>query len=196
MSLPVTFNQLLHSVITYLAQTIKVNSALVPPAMKTFIKAAVSEALATLLPSYKHKSNDVNVDSPHPIYSTHCSPGVSRARFSTTESSMMHLITLLGTYLLLLITVSCQDTDYVEPRAVEFYSPIDHNFHEKELIDALQEVLEKLKSKRISSYEKKFSQVPMCDAGEQCAVRKGARIGKLCDCPRRTSCNTFLLKCL
>lgn len=35
-----------------------------------------------------------------------------------------------------------------------------------------------------------------CDAGEQCAVRKGARIGKLCDCPRGTSCNSFLLKCL
>lgn len=35
-----------------------------------------------------------------------------------------------------------------------------------------------------------------CDAGEKCAVRKGARIGKLCDCPRGTSCNSFLLKCL
>ncbi|KAM7077330.1 cocaine- and amphetamine-regulated transcript protein [Ciconia maguari] len=67
---------------------------------------------------------------------------------------------------------------------------------EKELIEALQEVLEKLKSKRVPLYEKKFGQVPMCDAGEQCAVRKGARIGKLCDCPRGTSCNSFLLKCL
>ncbi|KAM9262926.1 cocaine- and amphetamine-regulated transcript protein [Morus bassanus] len=67
---------------------------------------------------------------------------------------------------------------------------------EKELIEALQEVLEKLKSKRVPLYEKKFGQVPMCDAGEQCAVRKGARIGKLCDCPRATSCNSFLLKCL
>ncbi|NXG01843.1 CART protein, partial [Sakesphorus luctuosus] len=60
-------------------------------------------------------------------------------------------------------------------------------------IEALQEVLEKLKSKRGPHYEKKFGQ---CDAGEQCAVRKGARIGKLCDCPRGTSCNSFLLKCL
>ncbi|MBZ3878884.1 Cocaine- and amphetamine-regulated transcript protein [Sciurus carolinensis] len=63
-------------------------------------------------------------------------------------------------------------------------------------IEALQEVLKKLKSKRIPIYEKKYGQVPMCDAGEQCAVRKGARIGKLCDCPRGTSCNSFLLKCL
>ncbi|XP_069736942.1 cocaine- and amphetamine-regulated transcript protein [Phaenicophaeus curvirostris] len=67
---------------------------------------------------------------------------------------------------------------------------------EKELIEALQEVLEKLKSKRVPHLEKKFGQVPVCDAGEQCAVRKGARIGKLCDCPRGTSCNSFLLKCL
>uniref|UniRef100_A0A8B9ZWT9 Cocaine- and amphetamine-regulated transcript protein n=1 Tax=Anas zonorhyncha TaxID=75864 RepID=A0A8B9ZWT9_9AVES len=63
-------------------------------------------------------------------------------------------------------------------------------------IEALQDVLEKLKSKRVPHYEKKFGQVPMCDAGEQCAVRKGARIGKLCDCPRGTWCNSFLLKCL
>lgn len=35
-----------------------------------------------------------------------------------------------------------------------------------------------------------------CHAGERCAVRKGARIGKLCDCPRGTTCNSFLLKCL
>lgn len=35
-----------------------------------------------------------------------------------------------------------------------------------------------------------------CDVGEQCAVRKGARIGKMCDCPRGAFCNFFLLKCL
>lgn len=35
-----------------------------------------------------------------------------------------------------------------------------------------------------------------CDVGEQCAIRKGARIGKLCDCPRGAFCNFFLLKCL
>lgn len=37
---------------------------------------------------------------------------------------------------------------------------------------------------------------PQCDVGEQCAVRKGARIGKMCDCPRGAFCNFFLLKCL
>ncbi|XP_073444819.1 cocaine- and amphetamine-regulated transcript protein-like [Dendrobates tinctorius] len=67
---------------------------------------------------------------------------------------------------------------------------------EKELIEALQEVLEKLKSKRILPLDKKLGWVPSCDAGEQCAIRKGARIGKLCNCPRGTSCNFYILKCL
>ncbi|XP_029469410.1 cocaine- and amphetamine-regulated transcript protein-like [Rhinatrema bivittatum] len=67
---------------------------------------------------------------------------------------------------------------------------------EKELIEALQEVLEKLKSKPIPSLEKKLGWMPSCDAGEQCAVRKGARIGKFCNCPRGTACNFYILKCL
>ncbi|XP_044147674.1 cocaine- and amphetamine-regulated transcript protein [Bufo gargarizans] len=113
------------------------------------------------------------------------------------ESSRRTLLTLLSsTLLLLVLRGSCEETDYLESRSLDFYSPIDNNIHEKELINALQEVLEKLKSKKLPTFEKKYGQVPMCDAGEQCAVRKGARIGRLCDCPRRTSCNTFLLKCL
>ncbi|XP_034418245.1 cocaine- and amphetamine-regulated transcript protein-like isoform X3 [Cyclopterus lumpus] len=40
------------------------------------------------------------------------------------------------------------------------------------------------------------SEKQLCDVGEQCAVRKGARIGKMCDCPRGAFCNFFLLKCL
>ncbi|KAM4809081.1 cocaine- and amphetamine-regulated transcript protein [Rhinophrynus dorsalis] len=113
------------------------------------------------------------------------------------ESYRIHLLSLLSsTFLLLLLTVNCEDTDYMETRSLDFFSPVENSFHEKELIDALQEVLEKLKSKRLPSFEKKYGQVPMCDAGEQCAVKKGPRIGKLCDCPRRTSCNSFLLKCL
>ncbi|XP_034438207.1 cocaine- and amphetamine-regulated transcript protein-like [Hippoglossus hippoglossus] len=67
---------------------------------------------------------------------------------------------------------------------------------EKELIEALQEVLEKLKSKQLPSTEKKLGWLPSCDAGEQCALRKGSRIGKLCGCPRETICNFNVLKCL
>ncbi|CAI9565058.1 unnamed protein product [Staurois parvus] len=32
--------------------------------------------------------------------------------------------------------------------------------------------------------------------GDECAVKRGPRIGKLCDCPRRSVCNQFFLKCL
>ncbi|XP_048354416.1 cocaine- and amphetamine-regulated transcript protein-like [Sphaerodactylus townsendi] len=67
---------------------------------------------------------------------------------------------------------------------------------EKEMIEALQEVLEKLRNSRMPLLEKKLGWVPSCDAGEQCAVRKGSRIGRLCNCPRRTSCNMYILKCL
>ncbi|KAK3535332.1 hypothetical protein QTP70_008197 [Hemibagrus guttatus] len=40
------------------------------------------------------------------------------------------------------------------------------------------------------------SEKQLCDVGEQCAIRKGSRIGKMCDCPRGAFCNFFLLKCL
>nr|XP_003216314.1 PREDICTED: cocaine- and amphetamine-regulated transcript protein [Anolis carolinensis] len=111
------------------------------------------------------------------------------------ESS--RLLALLGAALVLLTGAARgQEEGELQPRAVDLYSAVKDTSREKELIEALQEVLEKLKSKRLPLYEKKYGQVPMCDAGEQCALRKGARIGKLCDCPRGTSCNTFLLKCL
>ncbi|CAJ1059571.1 cocaine- and amphetamine-regulated transcript protein-like [Xyrichtys novacula] len=67
---------------------------------------------------------------------------------------------------------------------------------EKELIEALQEVLEKLKSKDLPPLEKKLGLLPSCDAGEQCAVRKGSRYGKLCGCPGGTLCSFSSLKCL
>ncbi|KAM4549488.1 cocaine- and amphetamine-regulated transcript protein-like [Odontesthes bonariensis] len=66
---------------------------------------------------------------------------------------------------------------------------------EEELIEALQEVLEKLRNKQLPSSEKKLGWLPPCDAGEECAVRKGSRIGKLCGCPRGTLCNFSVLKC-
>ncbi|XP_036423705.1 cocaine- and amphetamine-regulated transcript 2 [Colossoma macropomum] len=105
--------------------------------------------------------------------------------------------------LLLLLSASAQDTDTtdneleLDTRAIRDFYPKDPNLtSEKQLLGALHEVLEKLQTKRIPPWEKKFGQVPMCDVGEQCAVRKGSRIGKMCDCPRGAFCNFFLLKCL
>ncbi|XP_072543151.1 cocaine- and amphetamine-regulated transcript protein-like [Salminus brasiliensis] len=67
---------------------------------------------------------------------------------------------------------------------------------ERKLIEALQAVLEKLKNKQLPNTAKKLGQLPSCDAGEQCAARKGARIGKLCGCPQGTTCDFFIMKCL
>ncbi|KAM3871426.1 cocaine- and amphetamine-regulated transcript protein-like [Diretmus argenteus] len=84
------------------------------------------------------------------------------------------------------------DESSFETRSLDFSMKTQQ---EKDLIEALQEVLEKLRNKEMPS-EKKLGWLPSCDAGEQCAVRKGARIGTLCGCPRGTSCNFYVLKCL
>ncbi|XP_068107553.1 cocaine- and amphetamine-regulated transcript protein-like [Hyperolius riggenbachi] len=68
--------------------------------------------------------------------------------------------------------------------------------NEKDLLLELQDVLDKLQSRRGGAWEAKLNQMPKCIIGDSCAVKRGARIGKLCDCPRRSTCNFFFLKCL
>uniref|UniRef100_A0A667Z380 Uncharacterized protein n=1 Tax=Myripristis murdjan TaxID=586833 RepID=A0A667Z380_9TELE len=75
-----------------------------------------------------------------------------------------------------------------------FTSPEDGN--EKQLISDLHRVLEKLKNDRFPALGKKHSYLPMCDPGDLCALRKGSRIGKLCDCSLPRTCNSFLHRCL
>ncbi|KAB5559062.1 hypothetical protein PDJAM_G00026090 [Pangasius djambal] len=101
---------------------------------------------------------------------------------------------------LLILTLTCyvfvwigNCEDLVEIRSVEDDIKAQE---EKELIEALQEVLEKLRNKQSPSTEKRLGWVPSCDAGEQCAIRKGARFGKVCTCPDGTTCSFSILKCL
>ncbi|XP_063296599.1 cocaine- and amphetamine-regulated transcript protein-like [Pelobates fuscus] len=68
--------------------------------------------------------------------------------------------------------------------------------NEREMLVELQDVLQKLQRKRVSMWELKLNQVPRCTIREPCAVKRGARIGKLCECPVRTSCNFYFLRCL
>ncbi|XP_026869715.2 cocaine- and amphetamine-regulated transcript 2 [Electrophorus electricus] len=117
------------------------------------------------------------------------------------ESPSMWTRTAMFTLLLLLMTCARADDSETEvdldTRAIRDFYPKDPNLtSEKQLLGALHEVLEKLQTKKNPPWEKKFGQVPMCDVGEQCAIRKGSRIGKMCDCPRAAFCNFFLLKCL
>ncbi|XP_061552724.1 cocaine- and amphetamine-regulated transcript protein-like [Phycodurus eques] len=102
--------------------------------------------------------------------------------------AFLHLLLATAAFLY----ASATDEASVETRSLDFTLKSQQ---EKALIDALQEVLEKLRSKEIPS-EKKLGWLPSCDAGEPCAVRKGSRIGTLCSCPRGTSCNFYVLKCL
>ncbi|XP_047231198.1 cocaine- and amphetamine-regulated transcript protein-like [Girardinichthys multiradiatus] len=102
------------------------------------------------------------------------------------------ILLLSASYWLLVALGSCDEL--IEERSPEY--GVIKTEEEKELIEALQEVLEKLKNKQLPPSEKKLGWLPPCDASEQCAVRKGARIGKLCGCPRGTSCNFSVLKCV
>ncbi|XP_034025958.1 cocaine- and amphetamine-regulated transcript protein-like [Thalassophryne amazonica] len=68
--------------------------------------------------------------------------------------------------------------------------------NEKQLINNLHKVLERLQNHHFPVLHKKHSYLPTCDPGDQCALRKGSRIGKLCDCSLPRTCNFFLHRCL
>ncbi|XP_061212070.1 cocaine- and amphetamine-regulated transcript protein-like [Neopsephotus bourkii] len=102
-------------------------------------------------------------------------------------SAWLYLLCLVGSGLILLGTA--------EPGLGPAESLPRQQREGTELVEALQEVLGKLGSRELPALEKRLSWVPLCEPGEPCAVRKGARIGKLCSCPRGTVCNLFILKC-
>ncbi|NXJ05269.1 CART protein, partial [Odontophorus gujanensis] len=62
-------------------------------------------------------------------------------------------------------------------------------------VEALQEVLEKLRNRELPPAAKKPGRVPPCLLREPCAVRVGARFGKRCSCPPGTACNLYILQC-
>ncbi|KAL4629500.1 cocaine- and amphetamine-regulated transcript protein-like, partial [Arapaima gigas] len=76
-------------------------------------------------------------------------------------------------------------------------------------LDVLHNVLDKLQKKRLSLLERRYRRLPgvckrlrrrvitiLCNVGDFCSVKRGARHGQLCDCPRGSRCNYFFLKCL
>ncbi|KAL7876714.1 hypothetical protein AOLI_G00116770 [Acnodon oligacanthus] len=101
------------------------------------------------------------------------------------------VILITASFSLAIILSACEDS--LDTRSVHTAIKTQQ---EKDLIEALQAVLEKLKNKQLPGSIKKLGQLPSCDAGEQCAARKGARIGKLCGCPPGTTCDFFIMKCL
>ncbi|XP_053318837.1 cocaine- and amphetamine-regulated transcript protein-like [Spea bombifrons] len=94
----------------------------------------------------------------------------------------------------LLIICLCHGQSSREMSSEDFDDKKPPSSTEKELVEAMEELLGKFQD-RYPTYQKK-AQIPLCDIGERCAVKQGPRIGKLCDCSRGSSCNSFLLKCI
>ncbi|NXP00063.1 CART protein, partial [Certhia brachydactyla] len=102
------------------------------------------------------------------------------------ESARLCLLCLLSSGLVLL------GTPEPVPELRPALSPPGHSREETELAELLQE----LRARRDPpALEKRLSWVPWCEPREPCAVRRGARFGKRCSCPRGTSCNLLILKC-
>ncbi|XP_019750182.1 cocaine- and amphetamine-regulated transcript protein-like [Hippocampus comes] len=85
-------------------------------------------------------------------------------------------------------------TEEYTARHLRYFMTADGN--EKQLINDLHEVLDRLQKNQLSALRKKHGHLPMCDPGDQCALRRGSRIGKLCDCSLPRTCNSFLHRCL
>uniref|UniRef100_A0A671W962 Cocaine- and amphetamine-regulated transcript protein-like n=1 Tax=Sparus aurata TaxID=8175 RepID=A0A671W962_SPAAU len=88
-------------------------------------------------------------------------------RTGTIQSSRLLSGALLCALLLLLSSVAAAEVvdaeseEELSPRALRDFYPKGPNLtSEKQLLGALQEVLEKLQAKRLPMWEKKFGQVP------------------------------------
>ncbi|XP_056403304.1 cocaine- and amphetamine-regulated transcript protein-like [Hyla sarda] len=105
-----------------------------------------------------------------------------------TQGPPKHCALLLALYLSTLILLGRGE----DPRLQ--ISPEDLPLQSNSLAVALGEMLEYNQDNGMR-LEKKAAQVPRCDVGERCAMKHGPRIGKLCDCLRGASCNSFMLRC-
>ncbi|KAM4677847.1 cocaine- and amphetamine-regulated transcript protein-like [Discoglossus pictus] len=94
----------------------------------------------------------------------------------------------------LLISCLCHAQSSRELSSEDFDGNKPPSSSEKELVEAMEELLGKFQDRY--PYYQKRAQIPLCDIGQRCAVKQGPRIGKLCDCSRGSSCNSFLLKCI
>ncbi|XP_012992609.2 cocaine- and amphetamine-regulated transcript protein [Esox lucius] len=92
------------------------------------------------------------------------------------------------------LCVTCRGQASQEVSAEDFGAQNSATATERELVDAMEALLVKMES-RLPSTEKR-GMIPPCGVGQRCALRHGPHIGKLCDCGRVSSCNSFLLKCL
>ncbi|KAM3909875.1 cocaine- and amphetamine-regulated transcript protein-like [Leptodactylus fuscus] len=114
---------------------------------------------------------------------------MARARRCPAQTSPKHCALLMALYLSALILPGKSE----DPR-LEVYQEEELPLQANSLAVALGDILDYTQDKALV-LEKKALQVPRCDVGERCAMKHGPRIGKLCDCLRGASCNTFMLRC-
>ncbi|XP_029354891.1 cocaine- and amphetamine-regulated transcript-like [Echeneis naucrates] len=105
------------------------------------------------------------------------------------SSGMLRRLLLLG-----LLSVVCYGQASQEVSAEDFGLDKPQPAADRDLVEVLEALLGRMNN-RISSTEKRGS-IPLCGMGDRCAMKFGPRIGKLCDCTRGASCNSFLLKCI
>uniref|UniRef100_A0A8C6NMA2 Cocaine- and amphetamine-regulated transcript-like n=1 Tax=Nothobranchius furzeri TaxID=105023 RepID=A0A8C6NMA2_NOTFU len=106
------------------------------------------------------------------------------------SSRLLHRLLLVG-----LLSILChgQATREVSAENSEMDKPAPAA--DRDLVMEALEVLLGQTRDRTSSNEKRGS-IPVCGMGDRCAMKFGPRIGKLCDCRRGASCNSYLLKCI
>ncbi|KAM9318890.1 cocaine- and amphetamine-regulated transcript-like [Pholidichthys leucotaenia] len=100
---------------------------------------------------------------------------------------------LPGLLLLGLLSVLCHGQTSREVAAESFEGEKAEPGADRELMEALVALLGR-PHQRVMSTEKRG--IPLCVMGDRCAMKFGPRIGKLCDCGRGASCNSYLLKCI
>ncbi|MGH0173291.1 UNVERIFIED_CONTAM: hypothetical protein FKN15_016930 [Acipenser sinensis] len=81
---------------------------------------------------------------------------------------------------LLSVTSGAESNDLETRALTDFYRKDPNLTNEKQLLGALQEVLEKLQSKRVPAWEKKFGQVPTVTIPALLCYRAGAERGNQC----------------
>ncbi|XP_069481388.1 cocaine- and amphetamine-regulated transcript protein-like [Ambystoma mexicanum] len=101
------------------------------------------------------------------------------------------LVKLLCGALLLTLCLGQSSRDFYPDELPEKRGP---SSEERDLAEAMEHILLNFESKH-PSHQKKAAQIPICDGGGKCAMKYGARIGLLCQCPQGT-CSTLLLKCI
>uniref|UniRef100_A0A672FIV6 Uncharacterized protein n=1 Tax=Salarias fasciatus TaxID=181472 RepID=A0A672FIV6_SALFA len=130
---------------------------------------------------------------------------LGQAHRQSHETYLGQLRTMRSTFVYLFCTLVCAtglfyssgqvQTEGYQRRYLNYFTTMEDS-NEKQLINDLHEVLERLQNNHLPSLKKKHGFLPVCDPGDQCALRKGSRIGKLCDCLLPRTCNSFLHRCL